>query len=212
MPIAQLIYSYDPMCSWCWGFQPSWKILQQELSTLIEAGELSIRPVLGGLARDSDEPMPLEMQEMLQSTWQRIETMLGTEFNHAYWTDCQPRRSTYPACRACLVARDNGLESEITTAIEHAYYLHARNPSDLDTLTDCAVTTGMQADSFILAMEETKASGRLETEIREARQMGLNSFPSFAVVLKDRLIPITLDYQNPQKMAAEIKIALTNIL
>lgn len=211
MPTAQLIYCYDPMCSWCWGFQPSWKILQQELSTLIESGELSIRPLLGGLARDSDEPMPLEMQEMLQSTWQRIETMLGTEFNHAYWTDCQPRRSTYPACRACLVARDNGLESELTTAIEHAYYLQARNPSDLDTLAECADTVGMHADSFIAAMEETKASGRLEAEIREARRMGLNSFPSFAVVLKDRLIPITLDYQNPQKMAAEIKMALTQI-
>lgn len=212
MPTAQLIYCYDPMCSWCWGFQPSWKILQQELSPLIEADELSIRPLLGGLARDSDEPMPLEMQEMLQSVWHRIESMLGTEFNHAYWTDCQPRRSTYPACRACLVARDSGLEPELTTAIEHAYYLQARNPSDLDTLADCADAVGMQADSFIASMEEIKASGRLEAEIREARQIGLNSFPSFAVVAEDRIVHINLDYQNPQKMAAEIKKALTKIV
>ena len=41
------------MCSWCWGFQPSWHVLQQELSPLIAGNQLSIRHLLGGLAKDS---------------------------------------------------------------------------------------------------------------------------------------------------------------
>ena len=61
-------------------------------------------------------------------------------------------------------------------------------------------------------MEETKASGRLEAEIREARQMSLNSFPSFAVVAKDQIIHINLDYENPQKMATEIQLAVQKIV
>lgn len=199
------------MCSWCWGFHPSWKALQEELAPLIKSSELTIRPLLGGLAPDSDEPMPDEMREFLQSTWQRMESLLGTKFNYDFWRDCQPRRSTYPACRACLVARDQGLESEMSLAIEHAYYLQANNPSDLDTLTKCAEEIGMQAEGFTQAMRDTKESERLEVEIREARQMELNSFPSFAVVSNDRIIPITLDYQNPQKMAVEIKTALKSI-
>ncbi|MBT5331336.1 MAG: DsbA family protein [Porticoccaceae bacterium] len=204
----QLVYCYDPMCSWCWGFAPTWDNLQGELAPLVENGELVIKPLLGGLARDSEDPMPADMQKMLQATWQRIESQLGTEFNHNFWTDCQPRRSTYPACRACLVARDHGVEAEMTLAIQKAYYLEATNPSDLDTLNNCARAIGLSVESFSASMRKTKESGRLEQEIREARKMGLNSFPSFAVVSADRIVPINLNYQDAKTMALEIKEAV----
>ena len=90
---------------------------------MVESDQLSIRPMLGGLAVDSDESMPIGMQEMLEATWANIAARLGTEFNHDFWRNCQPRRSTYPACRACLVARDKGLEWEMYRQIQHAYYL-----------------------------------------------------------------------------------------
>ena len=207
----QLVYCYDPMCSWCWGFQSCWTRLQTELAPILENGELSIRPMLGGLAPDSEEPMPSEMRAFLESTWQRIESQLGTRFNYDFWRNCKPRRSTYPACRACLAARDCGLETEMTEAIEHAYYLEAKNPSDVVTLVDCAEKIGIEQANFIAAMKEIKSSGRLEQEISEARQLGLNSFPSFAVVSGDRIIHINIDYQNPQAMAAEIKHAITKL-
>lgn len=206
---AQLIYCYDPMCSWCWGFAPTWERLKTALAPVAETGELTIKPILGGLAVDSDEPMPMEMQEMLEATWASITARLGTEFNHAFWRNCQPRRSTYPACRACLVARDNGLEAEMYKQIQHAYYLQAKNPSDIDTLADCAERLGLSSDAFIAAMIETKASGRLEKELQQARQMRLNSFPSFALLLNDRLTPIQLDYLNYDSMLAQIEHLLT---
>ena len=205
MKTAELIYCYDPMCSWCWGFRPAWDELQTAIAPMIESGELSVRPLLGGLAVDSDEPMPKEMQEMLEATWKRITASLGTEFNHDFWRNCQPRRSTYPACRACLVARDEGLEAEMYAQIQRAYYAQAKNPSDLDTLADCAEQIGISRDVFIAAMAETKASGRLEQEIKQARQMGLNSFPSFALVVGEQIIPIELDYSNPNNMLTRIK-------
>ncbi len=207
----QLIYCYDPMCSWCWGFRPSWLSLQQKLQPLVEAGRLSIHPILGGLAADSDQPMPREMREKLQSVWQHIESLLGTEFNYNFWTACQPRRSTYPACRACLVARDQGLEAELNAEIQRAYYLQAKNPSDLDCLRDCAEKIGMSGSNFLQSMAETKETGRLESEIRQARKMGLNSFPSLAVVTDNRIAHINIDYKEPDMMLAEIKQALDQL-
>ena len=71
----------------------------------VNTDKLSIEYKVGGLAPDSDEPMPLDMQQFLQQTWHRIEQQLGTKFNHDFWHTAQPRRSTYPACRAVLVAK-----------------------------------------------------------------------------------------------------------
>ena len=123
---ATLIYCYDPMCSWCWGFRPTWSKLQKALQGLIDEEKLSIQPMLGGLAMDSDAPMPNEMRAKLQATWQNIHQQLGTEFNFDFWQTNEPRRSTYPACRACYVARDFGLEEEMYHAIQQAYYLDAK--------------------------------------------------------------------------------------
>lgn len=210
---ATLIYCYDPMCSWCWGFRPTWTALQKALAKRIEREDLVIQPMLGGLAPDSDDPMPVAMREKLQSTWQHIEQSLGTKFNYSFWTDTEPRRSTYPANRACLVARDQNLEMEMYHAIQQAYYLDAKNPSNLDTLADCAEHIGMNREGFLHSMQYTKQQGLLEREIDNARQLGLSSFPSLALLIGEQLIAIPLDYQDYQPMLALIEkhlIELTN--
>ena len=94
-----LYYIHDPMCSWCWGYRPTWNALQQALPEDIQQVN-----VVGGLAPDSDEAMPMEQQKLIAGYWQRIAEELGTEFNFDFWTNCAPRRSTYPACRAILAA------------------------------------------------------------------------------------------------------------
>jgi putative protein-disulfide isomerase len=197
------------MCSWCWGFSPTWTKLQKALQGLIDSDQLTIQPMLGGLAMDSDVPMPESMKYKLEATWHNIQDSLGTEFNFDFWRTASPRRSTYPACRACYVARDQGLEEEMYHAIQTAYYLKAKNPSDLDTLTECAEHIGLKADSFQKAIKHVQNEKLLEEEIEQARHLGLNSFPSLALLIGDRLIPIPLDYKDHSSMLNTIKKALS---
>ncbi|MBJ7536404.1 DsbA family protein [Marinomonas transparens] len=206
---ATLIYCYDPMCSWCWGFRPTWTQLQKALQPLIDSQQLTIQPILGGLAIDSDVPMPEEMKEKLENTWQNIQSSLGSEFNFEFWRTATPRRSTYPACRACYVARDFGLEEEMYHAIQEAYYLQAQNPSDLDTLSTCAEHIGLKAEGFQKAMQHVKDEQLLEKEINQARHLGLNSFPSLTLLLGDHLTPIPLDYKDHTNMLENIKKTLS---
>lgn len=56
-----LYYVHDPMCSWCWGFQPTWRKIKAELPDGV-----SVEYLLGGLARDSEEPMLETMRGYLQ--------------------------------------------------------------------------------------------------------------------------------------------------
>ena len=85
---TKLFYVYDPMCSWCWGYAPTWQRLKSELASHVE-----VVYALGGLAPDSDDAMPQAMQKFLQQTWQKISQQLGTEFNFDFWQQCQPRFS-----------------------------------------------------------------------------------------------------------------------
>ncbi len=71
------------------------------------------------------------LQQKIQQTWRRIEqTVPNMKFNYDFWMINTPVRSTYPACRAVLAARQQGadFEDKMIGAIQTAYYQKAKNP------------------------------------------------------------------------------------
>jgi putative protein-disulfide isomerase len=195
---TQLIYIHDPMCSWCWGFRP---ILEQLLERL--PPQLAVMRLLGGLAPDNDQPMPVEMQRHLQDTWHRIaERIPGTRFNFDFWERCRPRRSTWPACRAVIAARrlDASLEAAMIDAIQRAYYLEARNPSDTDTLAALAQHLGLDGARFIALLDSAETRTMLDDEMAAARSMGANSFPCLRLRIAEAHWPVPVDYARADSM------------
>ncbi|MFT5790454.1 MAG: putative protein-disulfide isomerase [Shewanella sp.] len=209
MNLATLFYVYDPMCSWCWGYKPTWSLLEEQLKQ--QFPELAIEYRLGGLAADTDEPMPQEMQDSLQQTWQRISVQLDTKFNFGFWTECQPRRATYPACRAVLLARDAGLEAEYYLAVQQAYYLEAKNPSDDATLVEIARALGMDGEAFSLALNSDLTKSRLQQEISQTRRLPIQGFPSLVIALNGDLILIEVDYKNAQTSFNHIALLMKEL-
>jgi len=201
-----LVYIMDPMCSWCWAFRPVLAEIRQALP------ELAYYTLAGGLAPDSDEPMPESQQDQISSIWHKIEATVGTEFNHDFWQTCQPRRSTYPACRALLLARKEQKEDAMIQTIQQAYYLNAENPSDSDTLIACAVQVGMDGDRFGSALNSDETCDELEQELTFNHRLGVRSFPTLVLKNGDRWLELGLDYHDGKTMIEQIKTALgTNI-
>jgi len=193
------------MCSWCWGFEPTRKIIFETV-----ADRMQIRRMVGGLAPDSDQPMPDSMRLMLQQTWQRIEQSIpGTRFNYAFWDKCSPRRSTYPANRAVIAAREQGesFDPLMTARIQQAYYLEAKNPSDNSVLVELAADIGLDVERFAARLESDALQQQLLAEIESTRAMGISSFPSLAVHREGILRHIGLSYTDPDAMLSQIEAA-----
>jgi len=197
---ATLYYFYDPMCSWCWGFKPVW---QQLLDRLPE--NLAVQYVAGGLAPDSQQPMPEEMQLKLQMIWQQIHRQLGTEFNFAFWSECSPRRSTYPSCRAAIAAGLQGQLEEMITAIQRAYYLRAMNPSDDETLITLAGEIGLDVERFSRDLNGERVAERFQMQLELAHRYPVQGFPSLVLEMSGQAIPIMLDYQRADAMLEQIE-------
>ena len=198
MKNAQLVYVHDPMCSWCWGFRP---VLQQLLASL--PANIKVIRMLGGLAADSDSPMPEEMQRSLQQTWRVIQGRIpGTAFNFDFWANCAPRRSTWPACRAVIAARRQGAkyDEEMTHAIQTAYYLNAKNPADDSTLIELAESIGLDRGAFADALNSTSTRQVLADEIDFGRTLGVQGFPSLVLIANNAARPITVDYTEAKSM------------
>lgn len=206
-PSMTLYYVHDPMCSWCWGFTPVWNQIRQQLPEQID-----LISWVGGLAPDSDEPMAQSMRDNLQSTWKRISNVIpGTQFNFDFWTQNSPRRSTYPACRAVIVARQMAdKEAEMTYAIQQAYYLQAKNPSDLETLSIAAEQIGLDVDQFRQHMFSTELMQNFESELHNVRDIGVNSFPSLVLELGTSRFNIPINYTSAEVVLNDIQRLLNS--
>ena len=198
----KLYYAHDPMCSWCWAFRPVWLELRNKLPRHVEWVSL-----LGGLAPDSDAPMTEKTRDYIVANWRRIEEQAPTtKFNYRFWTECQPRRSTYPACRAVIAARQQGKDHDagMTYAVQRAYYLQARNPSDEQTLIALADEIGLNVKQFREDLLSESINQQLLAEISKARQLQLDSFPGLLLVTGSQRKRIQHNYQQADAILDQI--------
>ncbi|MDV7103349.1 DsbA family protein [Vibrio sp. TH_r3] len=200
---TKLYYVYDPMCSWCWGYKPTWNQIEQALTS-----EVEIVYLVGGLAPDSDVPMPIEMQQQIASYWKKIENYLGTEFNYDFWQKNTPRRSTYPSCRAVLAARLQDAERPMLKAIQHAYYLNAKNPSDNEILIQIAQQIGLDSEKFAADLVSEQTNQNLLNEISFTRSLGNSGFPSLFLEKNDTVTELKIDYQNANNTISQVQSLL----
>lgn len=203
-----LYYVHDPMCSWCWGFSKTWSAVKKTLPKPIKTKYL-----VGGLAPDSQEPMSADMQANLPQIWRTIQERIpGTNFNFDFWGKCEPRRSTYPACRAVLTAKhiDSAKEDEMITGIQKAYYLNAKNPSDLSALVEVGRSIGLDEAEFTQLIKSPFIEQQLQKDIKKAQSMGGVSFPSLFLETVStggngvQTIPIGIDYNSPDRIISTI--------
>jgi putative protein-disulfide isomerase len=196
------------MCSWCYAFDSSLTALQKELPDFIR-----IKKIAGGLAPDTTNPMPVELQQKIQETWRRIEqTVPNMQFNYDFWIINTPVRSTYPACRAVLAARQQGadFEDKMIGAIQTAYYQKAKNPSLESTLLECAIEVGLDVNRFADDLTSNEIEEELQNEIRIARKLDVISYPFLLLEHNGRLFPVTVDYLDHETMIREIVSILVN--
>lgn len=202
----KLYYIHDPMCSWCYAFKKDFDNLKKKLPNNIE-----VITILGGLAKDTDEIMPKEMQEKIQAVWYDIEKFTGAKFNHDFWRLCKPRRSTYLACKAVLCAKEQNMEDEMINAIQKAYYLEVKNPSDEETLISLAKELEIDVEKFSNDLKSQRIEQLFQKELEKRRELKVFNFPSLILQYKKELYPINIEYNNVNNILKHIENLSSNI-
>ena len=191
------------MCSWCWAYRPACLQLRANLPS-----EVEWQNVLGGLAPDNDHPMPQNTREMIKGHWRHIESDVGTEFNFNFWTECQPRRDTYKACRAVIAAAQQQAEEVMIEAIQKAYYLRAKNPSVPETLADLAAELGLNRARFTEDLFSPATETEFGRQLSLCTKLGVSSFPSLVLLHGHVCTKVPHDYQSYHTTMAEINNCL----
>ena len=200
--MAKLYYFHDPMCSWCYAFSAALNTIETKLPDSIE-----LIKIVTGLAPDSMTPMTTELQKTIQAHWKKIEqTVPNVTFNYDFWHKNTAIRSTYPACRAVLAAKNQSddFENEMISQIQHAYYKNAENPALMDVLIKCAQRCDIDIPYFIDDLMGQEIENELQKQIEFTRQLSVFSYPSLRLESNNTINPVSINYIDAESMMKQI--------
>ncbi len=183
-----LWYFADPMCSWCWGFSPAIEAVRDAYRK-----RMKIALVLGGLRPGTTEPMTPTAREEILHHWHAVHERTGQPF---HFEGALPEGFVYdtePASRAVITVGglDPSLIFPLFKSIQAAFYAEGRDVTQTAVLCELATRLGVDAASFLHAYDRDDSRAKTQAHFRQARQAGVQGFPTLILQQDEQLHPIS---------------------
>lgn len=195
-----LIFVGDPMCSWCYGFEP-------ELAKIKAAfPNTDFRIIMGGLRPGGMETM-MELGDFLSKHWQEIQAKTGQKFNHRILSVKSMRYDTEPACRAVVVAgkMKPEIKHEYFKAAQKSFYYYNYMPNDDATYIRIAENLGLDGETFYKNFKSDAAKEATYDEFRLAKQLGVKGFPTVILQRGDKFYLVANGYRKADELITSLR-------
>jgi putative protein-disulfide isomerase len=174
---AQLLYFADPMCSWCWGFEPVLRAVHSEF-----ADRLKPVLILGGLRPYTETPMTEADKAEVREHWTHVAEASGQPFDYSFFERPRFVYDTEPASRAVVTmgALLGSPAFSYFAAVQRAFYAHNRDVTDAEVLLELAVANGADAGEFSSVFASAEAQRETFAHFQTAQRLGVTGFPTLA--------------------------------
>ncbi len=189
----QLIYILDPMCSWCWGFNP---VLEQMLKQAQAAGlEVTLR--VGGLRTGQQAVLDETKRAYILQHWRTVAKTTGQSFDFDKALPSGFLYDTEPACRALVVARelDASRVFAFLDSLQRAFYQDAQDITQPSVLRDLAVQAGYAKEAFSDGFDSQESQLATQADFTWVRNLAISGFPSVLAEHQQQYALITNGYQ-----------------
>jgi putative protein-disulfide isomerase len=171
----EMIYIADPMCSWCYGFQPVISALAERFEA-----ELPLRLMMGGLRAGNKEAMSATDKDYVREAWTRVGAATGQPFDMSFFSRAGFTYDTEPACRAVVTARrmQPTLALPFMARIQQAFYAENRDMTAPDEIAAVAEEAGLAPQDFALAFSAPETCNETFRDFLTAQELGIRGFPT----------------------------------
>ncbi|HHX34958.1 MAG TPA: DsbA family protein [Gammaproteobacteria bacterium] len=193
MHSTQLIYIVDPMCSWCWGFNP----VMQQLHQQAQMAGVNVTLRVGGLRTGEQAVLDEQKRTYILQHWRAVAQATGQPFN---FTEALPSGFLYdtePACRALMVARelDETRLFKFLDSMQRAFYQDAQDITQAHILRDLAVQAGYASEAFCQAFDAPQSYAATQAEFAWVKNLAVSGFPTVLAQHQQQYALLTNGYQ-----------------
>lgn len=201
---VKLLYFYDPLCGWCYGFGPVIKDLEEKYKEIISFEAISGGMILG------ERVKPLsEIHAYLREAMPRLEEMTGVKFGEKYmeiFEEGSIMLNSETPCIAMTVFKSMSAQSsiEFASALQSALYFNGIDLNKLENYQNIIAKFDLPWEVFKEKMESAGYKQKTYEEFRISQQAGINGFPSVVLQIKEQGYLIARGYRSEKEMIQAI--------
>lgn len=201
-PGKHILVFADPMCSWCWGFQPELKKISDALNE-----RAAMEVVMGGLRPGTTESWKGEMQTYVHHHWQEVEKKTGQPFDYSRMEDDDFIYDTEPSCRAVVCARElePSLGMKVYHDLQQAFYAGGKDITKESVITEIVVAAGIDKEKFLTLFTSSQSRDLVMHDFKRTRAFGVKGFPSIVCADDGQYAFLTLGYRPFDAMGPDLE-------
>lgn len=167
----------DPLCGWCYGYSAVMQQLQEQY-----ADRFDFRVITGGMITGARVGPVSGMADYILKAYKRVEEYTGVVFGEPYLD--MLRRGTElndsePPCRAIYTfgQLQPGRQLDFAHQLQLKLFREGKNLNDEQTYRELATDFGLDADTFVEAMNSEESRYGTQQDFQWAKAANINGFP-----------------------------------
>lgn len=200
---TKIVYVFDALCGWCYGFSPVIKQLHENY-----ADKFDFTIVSGGLSVENPGPINEVAPYIKAGAYKTVEEKCGVKFGDAFIngtlkTGDMILNSLPPAIALAIVKEQMPSKAfAFGTILHKAIYVDGHQPEDIEGYGKYAAKIGLDPVQFVSDMSKENYEKVAYNDFSIAKQYGVVGFPSLVAVKKDTSFIINNGYNSYDKIAA----------
>ncbi len=179
----KIIYVYDALCGWCYGFSP----VISEIEKKYQA-EFGFELISGGMVIGDRIGPIAEVAAYIKTAYRDVERATGVEFGQGFLKGSLEEGtaifSSIPPAIAMAVFKTYLVDKQIAfaAAIQKAIYGEGKAPADYQTYGELAKAFGLNSEVFVAQMEEARFEELAYRDFQKSSQLSVRGFPSVFIL------------------------------
>lgn len=208
--LPELLYIFDPLCSWCYGMTPVVRQAQQAF-----AGQLTVAVLCGGMITGEDVAPIGPAWNQLRPALTQVEQVTGAQFGAAFRQVGEEGSlvlNSEPPSRALAVFRQLDVSGQRAIQFAHdvqtAFYRDGHDLNDPATYLPLLVPYGVDGAKFLAMWQAPELAQAVQQEFATVGRLGIQGFPTSVLRVGNEGYVLARGYQPYSLLADGITQAL----
>ncbi len=200
-----IYYIQDPLCSWCYGFQPVLNELYQSFKDKLEFKVLS-----GGLFQNQKSSASADFRSYMDNNYTDVVKSTGIKFGigftqHTFRSSSAEFISDYPSLAITVFKSfDTPFNLRYTLDVQNAIFFEGIEPNDVKHFAYLALSYGVNTSEFVSRYESSDFLHHTYEEYFLTAKLGVTKFPSLLIQHNEKLQTLNSGFTSLQELYSKI--------